>query len=379
MSQKQSQKQENFIFGLRNCAADIAAIEKREEVLTEVANLFTEVSEASAALIIDFSREKLDLYRSTKGGSELALTSTAVILEESIGPLLELIQDRYIHQSGIKVANKQIVNPLENVDKNVLSAALDELGINQGFIIPLMISRNYGAENLFGILIINDVPSHLFADPAHLALLRLSADFLTLTADNMDMGNALARLKPTDQTTGLASRNRLLSTLAQELNRCEYLNSSFAILHADIDRLKELNSQDGYRYGDLVIKTVADLLLAESRPIDTVSRWAGEEYLILMPETGAENALEFAERCRKRINQEPITPDDYHQEIFVSISIGISLYPEHGTSTDILLRNAELALLHSKLNGRNQSSIWTESWKLAEQQEEQEDSMSSKH
>lgn len=359
MQKNQSQKQEQFILRLRSCAEEIAFLEKREEILIEVATLFCEVSEASASLIIDFSREQLDLYRS-KAEEEMPLTSSAVILEESVSPILDLIQDRYQNELGIRVANKKIVEPLEKVDREVLSDSLEELGINQGFIIPLMVSRNFGAENIFGILLINDIPAHLFADPTHLALLRMAADFLSLTADNMDMGNALARLKPTDQATGLASRNKLLSHLWQEIGRCDYLKRSFALVHVDIDKLKVLNAQDGYRYGDLVIKTIAEDLLAEARPIDTVCRWAGEEYLILLPEIEADEALHFAERCRERISAHPITPDDYHQEIYVTISAGLVVFPHHGASADTLLRKAELALLQSKLSGRNQTTVWSE-------------------
>jgi GGDEF domain-containing protein len=81
-----------------------------------------------------------------------------------------------------------------------------------------------------------------------------------------------------------------------------------------------------------------------------------------MPEVSGEEAFEFAERCRKKTGEHPITPDDYREEIFVSLSFGIVVYPGHGHNADMLLRNAELALLQSKLNGRNQSLLWSEEW-----------------
>jgi len=280
--------------------------------------------------------------------------------------LLDLLRDRYLSELGIRVFNLRIVDPPDGIPDDFIAEALEEIGVSQGFILPLTVARHYFAENVQGFLLLKNVPSHKFADPGHLALLRMATDLLSLTGDNTELGYALARLRPTDQTTGLASNHKLMSQLLEEVERAKYLNRSFALVLADIDNFKSFNLRQGYRFGDLVVKTVADDLLIESRPIDMVSRWGSEEYLVLLPEVGPTEALDFAERCRKRVAEHPITPNDYLEEIFVSLSFGISLFPEHGNSAEHLLRNVELALLQSKLSGRNRSTVWSEEFLLAD-------------
>lgn len=357
--------QERFIVSIRECAYRLAMRQDndREEILSQTACCFADFSAASDALIIDISRDMLELYRSTEEGEE---PESTVILEESVVPLLDLLRDRYLAELGIRIFNQRIVDPPDGVPDDLITDALEELGMTQGFIMPLTVARHYFAENVLGFLLIKNVPSNRFADPSHLALLRMAADLLSLTADNAELGNALARLRPTDQVTGLVTNSRLLAHLTDEVERASYLNRSFALVLANIDNFKLLNARQGYRYGDLVIKTVADDLLDESRPIDIVSRWSAEEYLILMPEVSAEDALSFAERCRQRIANHPITPNDYLEEIFVSMSFGIVLFPEHGQNVEHLLRNAELALLQSKLTGRNRSTVWSKDFLLAD-------------
>jgi diguanylate cyclase (GGDEF)-like protein len=364
VQQSESNAQQKFLTRIRECADMLATIEFRGEILCDAACIFKDFAGASDAILIDLSRDSLDIYRSNEEGEdgEERETSTTVILEESVGPLLELLCDRYLQELGIRIFNQKIVDPLEGLDEDSISKALDELGMTQGFILPLTVARNFGTENVLGILLINGVPSHRFADPAHLAMLRVAADLLSVSADNRDLGNALARLRPTDQVTGLASKNRLISQLNQEIMRAQYLNRSFALVLGDIDNFKSLNVRQGYRYGDLVLKTIADDLLAESRPIDTVCRWSGEAFLVLMPEIDADEAFDFAERCRKKVGEHPITPNDYCEEVFVTMSFGVAMFPDHGEKTDLLLRNVDLALLQSKLNGRNQSIIWSPEW-----------------
>ncbi len=355
--------QERFIIAIRDCACRLAARQEREKILNETASCFAEFSSASDALIIDISRDSLELYRSSENGEE---PETTVVLEESVAPLLDLLRDRYLTELGIRVFNLRIVDPPDGIPDDFIAEALEELGVNQGFILPLTVARHYFAENVQGFLLLKNVPSHKFADPGHLALLRMATDLLSLTGDNTELGYALARLRPTDQTTGLASNHKLMSQLLEEVERAKYLNRSFALVLADIDNFKSFNLRQGYRFGDLVVKTVADDLLLESRPIDMVSRWGSEEYLVLLPEVGPAEAMDFAERCRKRVAEHPITPNDYLEEIFVSLSFGISLFPEHGNSAEHLLRNVELALLQSKLSGRNRSTVWSEEFLLAD-------------
>lgn len=357
--------QERFILQIRECAGRLAYVQEREQILSDCAKFFADFAGSEDVLIIDLSRDSLDLYRSAEAGAKDQSGAT-VILEESVAPLFDLLRDRYMSELGIRIFNRKILEAPEGIEEDLIAEALEQLGMAQGFILPLTVARNFGTENVMGILLINNVPSHRFADPAHLALLRMAADLLSVTADNMDLGNSLARLRPNDLMTGLASRNRFASQLAQEVSRAEFLNRTFALVLVDIDNFKSLAIRQGYRYGDLVVKTVADDILLEARPIDLVCRWGSKEFIILLPELSSKQALEFAERCRNKIGAHAITPDDYREEIFVGTSFGIVVYPEHGRNSEVLLRHAELALLHAQLSGRNQSALWSDKWLAAD-------------
>lgn len=353
--------QDDFIQRLRACAQKLASrVPDRAEILTEAARLFASFASASDAVLMDFSRETLDIYRSGDVTRGKCTAASTVIFEESLTPLVELLHDRFIDDLGMRIFDRRIVDAPPDLDEEVISKALEELGMTQGFIFPLKVVRNFGAQNIQGLMLIKNVSSARFADPSHFALLRMALDLLSLTSDNMDLGNSLSRLRTTDQMTGLASRSRFTASLTQEIARSEYLGRTFGLIHGDIDKAKLFNIDHGYRYGDLIIKTVAEDLLAESRPIDLVCRWGGEEYIMLLPELSAQEVFDVAERCRKRIEEHPIAPDDFRQEVFVSISFGVVAYPEHGATADLLYRNADLALLQAKMDGRNRTVMWSE-------------------
>lgn len=352
--------QDEFIQRLRSCAQKLASREPdRAEILTEAARIFAAYSTASDTVLMDFSRESLDVYRSGDVARSKGSSST-VIFEESVAPLVELLHDRFIDDLGIRVFDRRVLDAPSDLEDESISKALDELGMNQGFIIPMKVVRNFGAQNIQGLLLVKNITSARFADPSHLALLRMALDMLSLTADNMDLGDSLSRLRPTDQMTGLASRNKFMSALTQELARSEYLGRSFGVVQIDIDKARLFNSDHGYRYGDLIIKTVAEDLLEEARPIDLVCRWGGAEFIMLLPELSPSEAFELAERCRKRVAEHPIAPDDFRQEVFVSVSCGVVAYPEHGSTADLLYRNVDLALLQAKMDGRNRSVLWSD-------------------
>ncbi|MBX9689849.1 MAG: GGDEF domain-containing protein [Candidatus Obscuribacterales bacterium] len=354
----ESRELENFIACLREAAGKISSFEKRENILQSSAQFFAAFSQASNTLIVDLSRESFELYRGIRedlGSQE----SSMVILQESIVPVLELLQDRYLEDAGIRVFQHKILDAPEGIDEELLSSAFENLGISQGFILPLCLPRKFGIERVSGILLINNVPSTKFADPSHLAILRFASEFLCAVSDNIIMADALARIRPSDQATGTCSPNRFKSLLSEEIQRASYLNRSFALVYIDVDDFRYFNMRQGYRYGDLVIKTVAEDLKAESRPIDTVCRWTGGGFLTLLPEAEQGTATDFAERCRKRIETHGLSPNDYQEELFATVSAGVIVYPEHANSIELLLRYVDLALLQAKLNGRNQTQVWS--------------------
>lgn len=158
----------------------------------------------------------------------------------------------------------------------------------------------------------------------------------------------LREMAVTDFLTGLYIRRYFMSKLQDELLRSERYNKIFSIVMADIDKFKNVNDTYGHTAGDKVLKAVGDFFQTNIRQVDVVARYGGEEFVIFFPETDKETAYVLAERLRKRFSQ--IRLDNLPG---LSISSGISTYPEDGKDIQTLIKNADTAMYSAKQKGRN--------------------------
>lgn len=154
-----------------------------------------------------------------------------------------------------------------------------------------------------------------------------------------------------DALTGLYNRRYLESTLERELARCRRENIPLAVLLLDLDHFKQVNDRYGHAVGDETLRQLSALMVRRSRTEDVPCRFGGEEFLLLMPGSSLENALERAERlCEEFAGLE--VPSE-HGTVRTTVSIGVSAFPQHGDSQDALVRCADLALYAVKRGGRN--------------------------
>ena len=165
-----------------------------------------------------------------------------------------------------------------------------------------------------------------------------------------EQATRLNLLAATDPLTGLANRRRTLQQLDQ-LARESRLDLAPVILLADLDHFKQINDGWGHAMGDQVLVAVAAALRASTRDADTVARWGGEEFLVVLPVTRAGEAGELAERLRLRV--EALQVADRHQcPVPVTLSIGIARLVA-GESGSAWLKRADEALYRAKNAGRN--------------------------
>lgn len=153
-----------------------------------------------------------------------------------------------------------------------------------------------------------------------------------------------------DALTGLANRREVLSQLDNEYQR--YLRNSreFSVLLMDIDLFKSVNDNYGHHIGDEMIVLVASTLKEQCRKVDTLARWGGEEYLVLLPETGTEEAVKTANRIRKAVSSKSVSAEG--QAIAATISVGVATIRDD-ESVDRLLQRADAGLYRAKTLGRN--------------------------
>jgi diguanylate cyclase (GGDEF)-like protein len=154
-----------------------------------------------------------------------------------------------------------------------------------------------------------------------------------------------------DSLTSLFNRRFLDETLPIEVARAKRANSPLTILMLDIDYFKKINDTYGHQVGDVVLQSVGHALKASVRAGDIVCRHGGEEFILVFPGMRAQDGRARAEKLRMMIASQTIS--EKNQLIGVTISIGGSVYPQDGNSTDELISMADLALYRAKQNGRN--------------------------
>jgi diguanylate cyclase (GGDEF)-like protein/PAS domain S-box-containing protein len=159
-----------------------------------------------------------------------------------------------------------------------------------------------------------------------------------------------------DALTGLANRHLLHDRLQQALFRADRRDLTCAVMFLDLDHFKLVNDGLGHAAGDVLLKDVARELVTILRPEDTVARFGGDEFVLIATEVqDLSDVTDIAERIVQRLS-EPVTIEN--QEITVSASVGIALYPLDGASVEELLKNADAAMYHAKERGRNTYSFY---------------------
>lgn len=154
-----------------------------------------------------------------------------------------------------------------------------------------------------------------------------------------------------DALTGLPNREQLMLKLDLELAQAGRNGNKLAVLHVDIDRFRAINDSLGHATGDKVIKVVTDRLGSLIRKSDTLARLGSDEFVILLADLSRpEDAALFSETVLERMRR-PFTIDKH--ELFTTVSIGISMYPEDGRDPELLIKNADIAVSSAKESGRN--------------------------
>ena len=162
----------------------------------------------------------------------------------------------------------------------------------------------------------------------------------------------LQRQAHLDYLTGLPNRRDFMERGEIEFSRTQRYDSHLSILMLDIDHFKKINDTYGHQSGDLVLKSIASTFQKELRSIDIVGRIGGEEFALILPETGIEKATEVAERLREIISASVITLPN-GMKISITVSIGIASLIDKNSNMNMLLMESDKALYKAKLSGRN--------------------------
>ena len=192
-------------------------------------------------------------------------------------------------------------------------------------------------------------PFSVYAPDESLVLLQVWTGITAVTglvlaaavAAQRDIQGTWRELAVTDPLTGLANNRQLNQSLESEIRRSRRTGQPLAVVLLDLDGLKQINDRHGHLAGSLAIRRVAEALLGSCRATDTAARFGGDEFALVLPETGEAAAWHVARGVADRLATDAEKPN-------LSISVGVAVYPGHGETVEALLNAADVALYETK-------------------------------
>ena len=216
-------------------------------------------------------------------------------------------------------------------------------------------------DRLCGILNLHKIEIASFTE-AEIKIAQAVANQAAVAIENTQLFEQAIEMSITDELTGLANRRHFQNILQREITHTQRYSSTISMIMADIDQFKSYNDTHGHLQGDIALKKVADALLQNTRGIDMVARFGGEEFVILLPKTTITGARITAEKLRERIEEEIFSGEETSQPGGkLTMSFGVASFPEHTSDVEQLLEIADKALYKAKNSGRNKVAIWDES------------------
>jgi diguanylate cyclase (GGDEF)-like protein/putative nucleotidyltransferase with HDIG domain len=203
------------------------------------------------------------------------------------------------------------------------------------------------AEQFLGVLYVESIEPCMFPE-LDVQLLRTLADLFAGALHSALTFQKAQEQAITDGLTGVKTHRFLMEALSGEWKRSTRANRQFSLVLMDLDRFKFVNDFYGHLEGDVVLQRVGQILEQNCRSSDVVARYGGDEFVILMPETGVEQARQLASKLRSWIASDPLLRDKN-----ITASFGIAGFPVHGSTPQELIQVADSSMYLSKHQGGN--------------------------
>ena len=208
---------------------------------------------------------------------------------------------------------------------------------------------------IFGVLIAGSEQFDAYS-PAQIELVESIAFQSSASINNAKLYEEVQKSSVTDSLTNLDNRRHFDQLINKEIDRAIRYDHDLCLIMLDIDHFKNVNDHYGHIIGDLILKYIADIVEGCLRKTDIAFRYGGEEFVILLPETGLKSASFVAERIRKRIAQQPFnTPQG---SIYVTVSLGVCEYETKFINSEEFVNAVDHALYEAKSSGRNQVCLY---------------------
>jgi diguanylate cyclase (GGDEF)-like protein len=228
-----------------------------------------------------------------------------------------------------------------------IGEALDELGVGGG---PALLVPLHGAEKEEGLLWVPELGRPTTElEIEHARLIAAHAELALANAERYHQAKERAFI---DDVTEVYNARYLLQATDREIHRASRSGKELSVLFLDLDRFKRVNDQYGHLIGSNVLRRLSEVLLDCVRQVDTLARYGGDEFTILLVDTGLSGGVHVAERIRRTV-AETIFEGTGGAPIRLTISIGVATYPDHAGDREGLLDAADKAMYRAKSKGRN--------------------------
>ncbi len=335
---------------------------------SELGDEFNKMSRQLAARVEDLRKERVRVVGSMRRLGEAVasnldrdtllrlVVSTAVEgVGADAGRVSVRARDKVVLEELARIGN---MNGLENAVQSVEAQALrsgspQEVTIGTASAIAHPLRSRDGDAGIVGVVSIGRSGREFTAQDRD--LFHYLAGQASVSIENVDLHETVARESVTDELTGLSNRRGFDDALTMEIERSKRFGQKLGLVLLDLDDFKCINDTYGHPQGDIVLRDVAVVLRETAREIDYPARYGGEEMAILLPETDVEGAERFAERLRERIAGLQIQRSDSGAVLHVTTSCGVASVPDSATDERGLVAAADAALYEAKRSGKNKT------------------------
>jgi len=213
-------------------------------------------------------------------------------------------------------------------------------------------------DKVLGAILVDNIFNKKPITKSDVKMLTMFANHAGLAIENSRLYEETVYLANTDWLTRLWNYGKFQHNLSMELEKAKLNETNVSLVMIDVDNFKNYNDTLGHMKGDEALKKIAAILQGKSRKFDIVARYGGEEFVIVMPDTSKDNARFFAERLRNEVEKVFIEEGAISPEQRITISCGISGYPEDANTKNELISRADLALYEAKQTGKNKTCVY---------------------
>ena len=291
----------------------------------------------------------LDGYKDFDSKPDSHLDNLVKKISLPITPASGILAQTVINEKPIT-----IVTPKDKTHINKKDLAISLFNMEHFVTVPLL-----AKDTVVGVMLVDNFYSKQKITKDDIWKLIMFANQAGLAIENSQEFERTLILSNTDRLTGLWNYGYLQHQLNEEIKRAARFNRHLSLVMADIDFFKEFNDNYGHLTGDKLLRDLAEILRKSCREVDVVSRYGGEEFAIILPETFKEKAYSSAERIRKLVSATHFYDQETKTRKKVSISIGVASYPSDAQDKESLISSADKALYAAKDFGRNRVCMFS--------------------